>query len=74
MPGQVWNYGSVAIIAFVTGIAFYFIFTRPWDKYEEEMNMLKESEYRGHNLGNEGKHIEDGPMDTTPAPTREIKE
>lgn len=67
-----WNYGAVAIIAFITGIAFYFIFTRPWDRFEEEMNMLKESDYRGHNVGGNQKQVEDGPVD--PIPAREIKE
>jgi len=50
-PLLVWNYGSVAIIAFVTGILFYFFFTRPWDAQEEQMNMLEESKYRGTRLG-----------------------
>lgn len=77
MSAQIWNYGAVAIIAFVTGIAFYFVFTRPWDPQEEEMNMLKESEYKGHNLGGTEKKMEeaDGPAPTTaPEPQREIKE
>jgi hypothetical protein len=63
----------VAIIAFVTGIAFYFCFTRPWDSREEEMNMLKESQYRGHNLGgNPEKKLEDGPA--VEPDQREVKE
>jgi len=36
------------VITFVTGIMFWFFFTRPWDKREEEMNMLTESSYRGN--------------------------
>jgi hypothetical protein len=37
------------------------------------MNMLKESEYRGHNLGgNAEKKLEDGPVEE--APRREVKE
>ena len=73
---QIWNYASVAIIAFVTGIAFYFCFTRPWDKQEEELNMLQESEYRGHNLGGPTeKKLEDGPLEDErrTTPTQEIK-
>jgi proton-dependent oligopeptide transporter, POT family len=54
-PHLIWNYGAVAIIAFTTGIMFYFFFTRPWDKQEEEMNMLKESGFRGNRLGNDGE-------------------
>lgn len=62
----------MAIIAFVTGIAFYFCFTRPWDKQEEELNMLKESEYRGTNLGGPTeKKLEDGPAEE-PTQRKEI--
>lgn len=50
-PLLIWNYASVAIIVFCAGIAFWILFTRPWDKEEEHMNMLKESKYRGNTLG-----------------------
>jgi len=82
-PLLVWNYGSVAIIAFVTGILFYFFFTRPWDAQEEQMNMLEESKYRGTRLGyDEEKHHDlthvDAPnaasgTTATPAPTKEVQ-
>ncbi|KAI4937887.1 hypothetical protein J4E85_000324 [Alternaria conjuncta] len=48
-PHIVWNYGSVAIISFVTGIAFYF-FYRTMDKNEDALNLLP----TGH-LGTEGQ-------------------
>jgi POT family proton-dependent oligopeptide transporter len=38
-PHIVWNYGSVAIISFVTGIAFHFAYRR-MDKEEDKLNML----------------------------------
>ena len=68
-----WNYGVVAIIAFCTGVAFYFTFTRPWDRQEEEMNMLQESEYKGHNLGgNSEKKVEDGLADPPAGDRKEV--
>jgi POT family proton-dependent oligopeptide transporter len=72
-PLLIWNYGAVAIIAFVTGIAFYFVFTRPWDKQEEEMNMLKESAYKGHNLGGQEKVMEEAHEDDRPPTPKEVK-
>ncbi|KAL5118540.1 hypothetical protein ACEQ8H_003555 [Pleosporales sp. CAS-2024a] len=38
-PHLVWNYGSVAIISFVTGIIFYVTY-RSIDKDEDKLNML----------------------------------
>jgi POT family proton-dependent oligopeptide transporter len=38
-PHLVWNYGSVAIISFVTGIIFWFTY-RNMDKQEDQLNML----------------------------------
>ena len=38
-PHIVWNYGSVAIISFVTGIAFHFAY-RTMDKQEDALNLL----------------------------------
>jgi len=59
-PLLVWNYASVAIIAFVFGILFYICFTRPWDKQDDYLNMLKESSYRGKNYtGDQEKHLSD---------------
>jgi POT family proton-dependent oligopeptide transporter len=45
-PHLVWNYGSVAIISFCTGILFWFTY-RGMDKQEDQLNMLP----TGH-LGN----------------------
>ncbi|KAK2813799.1 hypothetical protein FQN50_000199 [Emmonsiellopsis sp. PD_5] len=45
-----WNYGSVAIIAFCGGVLFWIAF-RTLDAKDEQLNMLKESEYKGDNLG-----------------------
>ncbi|KAK4574448.1 hypothetical protein LTR86_001289 [Recurvomyces mirabilis] len=66
-PNLVWLYGSVAVIAFVTGIMFYFFFTRPWDKDEEHLNMLKESGYRGKNLRDDNEKLMDGDLSDTEA-------
>jgi POT family proton-dependent oligopeptide transporter len=38
-PHLVWNYGSVAIISFVTGILFHFAY-RTMDKDEDRLNLL----------------------------------
>ncbi|KAF1934679.1 MFS peptide transporter [Clathrospora elynae] len=38
-PHLVWNYGSVAILAFVTGILFHFAY-RNMDAKEDELNLL----------------------------------
>lgn len=38
-PHLVWNYGSVAIIAFVTGVAFHFAYRR-MDRDEDKLNLL----------------------------------
>jgi POT family proton-dependent oligopeptide transporter len=38
-PHLVWNYGSVAIIAFVTGVLFHFAYRR-MDREEETLNLL----------------------------------
>jgi len=38
-PHLVWNYGAVAIIAFVTGIVFHFVY-RTMDQQEEQLNAL----------------------------------
>ncbi|ORY08474.1 peptide transporter PTR2-A [Clohesyomyces aquaticus] len=38
-PHLVWNYGSVAIISFVTGIVFFFTY-RNMDKDEDRLNLL----------------------------------
>jgi len=38
-PHITWNYGSVAIISFVTGVAFFFAY-RTMDKQEDQLNLL----------------------------------
>jgi POT family proton-dependent oligopeptide transporter len=45
-PLLVWNYASVAIIAFIGGAAFWFCF-RGLDSQEDKLNMLKKSEFIG---------------------------
>ena len=38
-PYVAWNYGSVAIISFATGVLFWFAY-RKMDKEEEQLNVL----------------------------------
>jgi POT family proton-dependent oligopeptide transporter len=38
-PKLVWNYGAVAIISFITGIIFFFVY-RNLDSQEEQLNLL----------------------------------
>lgn len=45
-PLLVWNYGVVAVLAGVGGIAFWFNF-RALDKEEDKLNMLQASAYTG---------------------------
>ena len=45
-PLLVWNYGSIAIIALVGGVLFWF-HQRPTDKLEDRLNMLPDSNYIG---------------------------
>lgn len=52
-PHWVWNYGAVAIIAAVGGVAFWICF-KDLDKQEDELNNLKVSEYKGNNAPNAG--------------------
>lgn len=47
-PYLVWNYTSVACIACVGGIAFWFCF-KHLDSEEDKWNMLKKSDYIGQN-------------------------
>nr|WGD08205.1 putative peptide transporter [Trichoderma koningiopsis] len=57
-PLLVWNYTTVACIAFVGGIAFWFCF-RHLDSEEDKWNMLKKSEYIGQNQPGVGKAADD---------------
>jgi POT family proton-dependent oligopeptide transporter len=51
-PHLTWNYGSVAIISFVTGIAFHFAY-RTMDRQEDQLNLLP----TGH-LGTEQQGVD----------------
>jgi POT family proton-dependent oligopeptide transporter len=50
-PLLVWNYTTVAILAFVGGVLFWF-HQRPTDRQEDMLNMLPDSNY----VGREQKH------------------
>lgn len=52
-PNWIWNYGSVAIIAMVGGIAFWLCF-RHLDKEEDMWNNIQKSEYKGTAQPNAG--------------------
>lgn len=45
-PLLVWNYGSVAVVAMIGAIGFWFTF-RNTDKEEDALNNLKESQFIG---------------------------
>jgi proton-dependent oligopeptide transporter, POT family len=45
-PLLVWNYGVVAVLAAIGGVAFWFSFHH-LDKEEDKLNMLAESAYKG---------------------------
>ncbi|GKT42855.1 putative peptide transporter ptr2 [Colletotrichum spaethianum] len=47
-PLLVWNYASVAIIAFIGGVAFWFCF-KHLDLVEDELNSLKKTKFLGSN-------------------------
>lgn len=48
-PLLVWNYGAVAVIAFIGGIGFWLTF-RKADKDEDKLNNMKHSTYAGKNV------------------------
>ncbi|CAI4211033.1 unnamed protein product [Parascedosporium putredinis] len=50
-PLLVWNYGVIAVIAFIGGIAFWFCFHH-YDDQEDHLNSLKKSKYLGKNNPN----------------------
>lgn len=55
-PLLVWNYGAMAVLAFVGGIAFWLSF-RHLDKEEDALNALQEGHYesgKAHHDGKEG--------------------
>jgi POT family proton-dependent oligopeptide transporter len=45
-PLLVWNYGAIAVIAFLGGVAFWFCF-RHLDTQEDKLNTLSRSKYQG---------------------------
>ncbi|KAG9203015.1 hypothetical protein G6514_003796 [Epicoccum nigrum] len=55
-PLLVWNYGVVAVLAFIGGILFW-IHQRPTDKKEDALNMLPDSNY----VGKDRRHSVENP-------------
>jgi POT family proton-dependent oligopeptide transporter len=55
-PLLVWNYGVVAVLAFIGGILFW-IHQRPTDKKEDILNMLPDSNY----IGKDRRHSVENP-------------
>ncbi|PYH39769.1 putative MFS peptide transporter [Aspergillus neoniger CBS 115656] len=53
-PLLIWNYGFVAVLAFVGGNLF-FLCNLKLDKEEDELNNIEESAYLGRNAGEPGK-------------------
>ncbi|KAF1980936.1 MFS peptide transporter [Aulographum hederae CBS 113979] len=53
-PLLVWNYGVVAVLAFIAGFAFWFTH-RKQDAMEDELNMLPESDFTGRDVADEEK-------------------
>lgn len=51
-PLLVWNYGSVAVLAFLGGIGFYLTF-RKADREEDALNNMKNSKFLGRVEGDE---------------------
>ncbi|KAJ8118078.1 hypothetical protein OPT61_g871 [Boeremia exigua] len=54
-PLLVWNYGVVAVLAFLGGILFWF-HQRPTDKREDSLNMLPDSTYVGKDQRNKAEN------------------
>lgn len=50
-PLLIWNYGSIAVVAFVGGVAFWFCF-RHLDADEDKWNSLQRTKFRGKVLPN----------------------
>lgn len=57
-PLLVWNYGVVAVLAFIAGIAFWLCF-RHLDQEEDHLNLLQESAYKGRRGSVEPIDVED---------------
>nr|POE83361.1 putative peptide transporter ptr2 [Quercus suber] len=45
-PLLIWNYGLVAVLAFVGGVGFWFTW-RKLDAREDELNMIQQTKYKG---------------------------
>lgn len=45
-PHLVWNYATVAILAFVGGAGFWWTW-RDLDAKEDELNLIEETKYKG---------------------------
>jgi len=56
-PLLVWNYGIVAVMAFVAGVLFW-VANRGLDREEDNLNMFGKSDYKGRRTGDEEK-VED---------------
>lgn len=70
-PNWIWNYGSVAIIAAVGGVGFWWCF-RDLDKEEDMWNNLKKSDFKGSNRPNAGHTTadhDDDPADVSNTPS-----
>jgi POT family proton-dependent oligopeptide transporter len=51
-PLLVWNYGSVAVVAFAGGVGFYLTFLKA-DREEDQLNNLQASAYEGRTHSDE---------------------
>ncbi|KAH8730964.1 peptide transporter PTR2-A [Phaeosphaeriaceae sp. PMI808] len=70
-PHLVWNYGAVAIISFVTGIAFFFAY-RTMDKQEDELNMLPTGHVNNSTQPADVERSVSVPSETRANPTSEL--
>ncbi|KAL2813653.1 POT family-domain-containing protein [Aspergillus granulosus] len=59
-PLLVWNYGFVALLAFVGGTAFYYTH-QDLDKEEDRLNQLESSSYLGRQSRKRGRDLEKEP-------------
>ncbi|PVI02540.1 PTR2-domain-containing protein [Periconia macrospinosa] len=55
-PLLVWNYGVVAVLAFIGGVLFWF-HQRPTDKREDALNMLADTTYVGRKKKDEEEEL-----------------
>lgn len=57
-PLLTWNYGVVAILAFLGGVGFWFTW-RSLDAREDELNMIQATKYMGRHATTEPLEVED---------------